>query len=132
MEVMTSHAFVLMGNHFHHLWSPCVSSEKSAFEAFAEVVSKELNEPTFIWEESVFSIDSFFQYRETYKYIYRNPVQAGLVACVEEYKYSTIQNVLGRDRVVIGLQDPFGLIFDQFRQLRWLNSPQNSFAVMSN
>jgi REP element-mobilizing transposase RayT len=122
-RILTIHAFVLMSNHFHFLWSPMESSQAAAFCEFSSEISKILNCDSPTWDKSIFPIESFYQYHQVYKYIYRNPVEAGLVYRVEDYRFSTLQHVLGNQKLLIGLQDPFGLIFNQFRMLEWLNTP---------
>jgi REP element-mobilizing transposase RayT len=130
-HILNTHAFVLMSNHCHHLWSP---SDASAIEAFGELAKEVLeivdcDKPT--WDDSISEIDSFYQFQQVYKYIYRNPVDGGLVRRVEDYRFSTIQSVLGNQPNISGLLDPFGLIFDQTRMLDWLNAPlsQNEMAA---
>jgi putative transposase len=122
-RILTTHAFVLMSNHFHFLWAPFESSKEEAFQEFSSEISKVLDCEPPDWDQSIFPVESFYQYHQVYKYIYRNPVDAGLVYRVEDYRFSTLQHVLGNQRLLIGLQDPFGLIFDQFRMLEWLNMP---------
>jgi putative transposase len=122
-RVCMTHALVLMRNHVHWLWSPADTfSPETCLSQLTEALAHLPEFRDLSWEENVFAIDSFYQYREVYKYIYRNPVEAGLVRRVEDYPFSTLQNVLGIKRVLIGVQDPFGLIFDQYRMLSWLNT----------
>jgi hypothetical protein len=124
-RIISTQAFVLMSNHFHHLWAPCESPPQEAFSELSKAVAETFNCKPPLWGDSNFSIDSFYQFQQVYKYIYRNPVEAGLVRHVEDYSFSTIQSVLGMQKNIAGLLDPFGLIFDQSRKLVWLNTPSS-------
>ena len=63
-------------------------------------------------------------YDHAYKYVYRNPVEAGLCERVQDYPYSTIQALMGRKMVEIPvLEDPrWGTWENRLQTLRWLNS----------
>jgi hypothetical protein len=115
-------AFLLMRNHFHLLWSPYSLNDGACrdklIDKFSEVFELKMNHGKIFYP-----ILSFPQYAQVYKYIYRNPVEAGVVMKVEDYAYSTLQIVLGNQPKLPGLEDPFGVIFDQHRMLQWLNSP---------
>src|ERR1700744_4903831 len=102
-RIVTTHAFVLMSNHFHALWAPNEAEQNDAFDQLTKGFGKIFECKTPKWEDSVFEIDSFYRFHEVYKYIYRNPVEAGLVRNVEDYPFSTIQNVLGVQRNIAGL-----------------------------
>jgi putative transposase len=54
-----------------------------------------------------------------YRYVYQNPVRAGIVRRCEEYPFSTIQNTLGRSAFAIPVHDKFG--FKDDFGLYWLN-----------
>lgn len=87
------HAFVLMGNHFHLL---CQTPEKNIDEVmhfFLRTSSNRIGEhhswTRYKW--SLIAAPSY--YYQVYRYIYQNPVRAGLVQKVEHWPYSTLRAV---------------------------------------
>lgn len=90
------HAFVLMSNHYHLL----VTTPKSNIDAVMQYIQRDVAKKA---NQNTSRINHFFGgpykwsivYEETYywnalKYILRNPVRAGMCACVCEYKYSSL------------------------------------------
>lgn len=70
---------------------------------------------------------SYAQYLNTYKYIYRNPVAAGLCHKVEDYSFSSLKNLLGRAGPMrLPVYDQLGLIQNAVQRLHWLNT-SNSY-----
>lgn len=61
------------------------------------------------------------QFLNTYKYIYRNPVEAGLCQNCEEYPYSSLRGLLGRSQPYSLVIDPLSLIQNPVKTLTWLN-----------
>jgi len=66
-------------------------------------------------------IRSDHYFMNSYKYIYRNPVEAGLCQGVEEYPYSTINGLLGSSPVYIPMIEDTLLFENTYRTLAWLN-----------
>lgn len=61
-------------------------------------------------------------YLHAYKYVYRNPVEAGLCKKVEEYKYSTLSGLVGESPLIIPVAEDETL-FSNFEQtINWLNT----------
>lgn len=60
-------------------------------------------------------------YKNAYKYIYRNPLDAGLCRTVEEYEYSSLRGLLGHSPLVVPVIDNMGLIHTPLKILDWLN-----------
>jgi hypothetical protein len=59
-----------------------------------------------------------------YKYIYRNPVRAGLCERVEDYPFSTISGLVGNSRLLFPVVEDT-LLFNptfQWSTLDWLNT----------
>ena len=75
---------------------------------------------------SVTICDNFIQYKETYRYIYRNPVVAGLATHPENYPYSTLPKLLGKSSLDFLLLDDLGIILNPSDGLIWLNQPTQS------
>ncbi|MGE0633363.1 MAG: transposase [Pseudobdellovibrionaceae bacterium] len=126
---LNTHAVVLMSNHYHWICSyepPCT---EEIFEEFHERVRVEyLNHSFFgnsIFESSpaAFPITSPVSLQSTLKYIYRNPVDAGLVFKAEDYSYSTLSFLLGKKKLPFECKDSFKIIFDPIRILSWINDP---------
>ena len=84
-------ALVMMDTHFHTLIGVCDNNENF----FNAELSKILGHDT---EDSVYCepISNLAQYINAYKYVYNNPVEAGLSLKVEAYPYSSIQILLGK------------------------------------
>lgn len=90
------HALVLMSNHFHLLASSTTGSLDRAMCYLLREVCREVNRRTsrinhlfggpYKWS----LINNTSYYLHCLKYIYRNPVAAGLVDCVQDYAFSSI------------------------------------------
>lgn len=85
------HGFVLMGNHFHLICHTPRSNIDQAMHSLlintANALSKKpLWEGRYKWT----LIDSQTHYYQVYRYIFQNPIRAGLVEKVQDYPYSTI------------------------------------------
>ncbi|MGE5086317.1 MAG: transposase [Bacillota bacterium] len=121
------HSFVLMSNHFHMLISTPEANLDKAMNYLMREVSKRISEKSgrinqvfggpYYW--SVIKNSVHYQY--AYKYVYRNPVHAGICNKVEEYKYSTLRGLMGMDYLYIPAYDNLGLIQNGCHQLDWLN-----------
>lgn len=60
-------------------------------------------------------------YLTLYRYVYRNPVEAGACEKVEQYEYSTLQHVLGNKRMEFPVFD-FPIVDGNWlKNLNWLN-----------
>lgn len=125
------HAFVLMSNHFHLLVSTPDANISEAMNYLLREISKELNRNSGRinqnWGGPHYKtlIESFHYFMNTYKYIHRNPVRAGLCAKVEDYPFSTLHGLCGQSRLVIPVEEDT-LLFDpnfNLQTLEWLNTP---------
>ncbi|HWU43756.1 MAG TPA: transposase [Bdellovibrio sp.] len=121
------HAFVLMNNHFHLLISTPEGNLDEAMNYLLREVSKRLGEYSgkinqvfggpYHWTV----IKNTIHYQHTYKYVYRNPIHAGLVKSVEDYSFSTLRGLLGIDYLYVPAYDNLHLIQNPHQQLQWLN-----------
>jgi putative transposase len=122
------HSFVLMSNHFHMIVSTPKgnlskgmnyfmgqSSRQIAFEAKrinqiygARFHSSVINNPRY--------------YLHAYKYVYRNPVEAGIVKDVCAYPYSTLHGLIGLRKLFIPVCYDNTLFEDFAGTLAWLNT----------
>ncbi len=122
------HAFVLMDNHFHLLIRTPEANIDEAMNYLLREVSKAIGRETgrinqifggpYHWT----TIKNSIHYQHVYKYIYQNPVQAGICLKVEDYRFSTIRGLLGKDRTIIPAVDNLCLVQDVYKQLQWLNT----------
>lgn len=93
---LTVHAFVLMDNHYHMI---VTTNEDHTLDkvmcVFQTSISRTVNHISgrtnhvFGGPYKGSLIKSEEHYFNIYKYVYRNPIQAGLVLDVKDYKYST-------------------------------------------
>lgn len=79
-------------------------------------------------------IKSNHYYSHAYKYIYRNPVEAGICNNVLDYKYSTLNQLLGKNKLFIPVEYD-EILFDEFdTTIKWLNEKpsQEHYLLIKN
>lgn len=123
------HAFVLMPNHFHMLTSTPQANISPGMQYLMNQTSREITRlsgrinQTFgnRHHKTLITTDHYFT--NCYKYVYRNPVKAGLCTRVEDYKYSTLNGLLGDSQLVVPVERDTLLFTPHFdeRTLSWLN-----------
>lgn len=133
------HAFVLMPNHFHLIISTPEDDLGVATQWLMSALTRRINLESkrcgrvFGWKYYRTIIDTSNYYDLVLKYVFRNPVKAGLCSSVSEYPYSTIRQNLGgiaegpkiHPYPLEGGLLPFGTTWDF---VDWLNRPfQNEF-----
>lgn len=90
------HAFVLMGNHFHLLCHTPKGNLDQAMHSFLRGTSvhitRRAGQENHLWggRYKWSLIDSQTHYYQVYRYIFQNPIRAGIVNKVENYPYSTL------------------------------------------
>ena len=95
------HSFVLMSNHYHLLLSTTEENIDKCIQYFQSELSRRLsmrNEMQALrfatrYKWSVVADPLYFQ--KVYRYVYQNPLRAGLVNEVEAYPWSTLSGRLG-------------------------------------
>jgi putative transposase len=122
-EDFTAHAFVLMGTHFHLLFSTHAPREHILAEELHRLLSDQCNQTWDALDIPLFCdpVQSAEYYKNAYKYVYRNPVEAGLCRRPEDYEFSTLRDVLGKSGRHPPVIDNMGLIHSPGRMLAWLN-----------
>lgn len=121
------HSFVLMTNHFHLLASTPEGNLSECMAYFMKATSSDLTlagnriNQTYGGRYFRSVIENDHHYLHAYKYIYRNPVKAGLCKNVEDYRYSTLHGLLGKSHLPIPVLDDKRLFEDVDRNLIWLN-----------
>lgn len=89
------HGFVLMGNHYHLLMSTPQDNLDKAICSFQSLVSRKIisihDSYKYRFETRYKSkiIKDLGYYSQVYRYIARNPVEAGLCKSIEKYPYSS-------------------------------------------
>lgn len=118
-------SFVLMTNHYHMLlYTPDGNLDRFMYEFNKRFALKIQTEARVI--NQIFGgrykwclIQSQQYLSNCYRYVYQNPVRAGLSYRCEDYPFSTIQSALARGEFSIPIHDKFG--FKDTYGLIWLN-----------
>jgi putative transposase len=121
------HSFVLMPNHFHMIATFPLANFGPAMNYFMRETSREISRAAgrenHLYGTRVYrsALSSFRYFTHAYKYVYRNPVEAGLAMRVEYYSFSTLQSLLGLKHGMTPLEEDTLLFDDVEFQLNWLN-----------
>lgn len=123
------YAFVLMNNHFHLIAQFPENNMSVAMNYFmretSRVISRDAGRINQTYGGRYFksAIMKPLYLEHVYKYVYRNPVSAGIVAKAEEYTFSTLQILLGKRSDVIPLTQSH-LLEDTLKSstLEWINA----------
>lgn len=120
-------AMVLMPNHVHLLVYNAQANLDQAMGYLLKETSKEIGRQSgrinHIFGNRFFSsvIRDALHLQTVYKYVYQNPVSAGLSPRVESYPYSSLRGILGQERFLGILRDPLGFPHSAESLLEWLN-----------
>jgi REP element-mobilizing transposase RayT len=124
------HAFVLMNNHFHLL----ISTPRANLDRIMNYVLRETSRQitkragrinqTFGGPYKWSIVRTDIQFGNAYKYVYRNPVEAGRTNRCEDYRFSTLKGILGFEKLVIPTFDDILLSNSgiDVEILDWLNA----------
>lgn len=118
-------SFVLMNNHYHLLlYTPEGNLDLFMYEfnkRFAIRLKNKTGRVNKIfggrYKWCLISSQSYFY--NCYRYVYQNPIRAGLVDRAERYEFSTLKNVLEHNNFIVPLHDSVG--FKDQRVLNWIN-----------
>lgn len=122
------HSFVLMSNHFHLIASGPPQILSSAIQFWLAQSSRQITKCTgrinHTWKARHFRrlLGTPHYFLNAYKYFYRNPVEAGLVKSVEDYRFSTLYGLLGFRQLIIPVEFDATLFSDVDGTLKWLNT----------
>lgn len=121
------HAFVLMKNHYHLIVRTPNANLSHFMCYFNRELSKEINRTTGRINQTFGNryyaslVKDPRYYLSLYKYVYRNPVEAGACEKVEQYMHSTLQHVLGNKKMEFPVFD-FPIVDGNWlKNLDWLN-----------
>jgi hypothetical protein len=126
-KYLKPHCCVLMSNHFHGLFEVpdiCYEMAECALRAEFQQVSRSTD---ILYQKEIFKMERipcFAGYRQVYKYIYRNPVEAGLCAKAEHYPFSSLSELIGYTKPIHFVSDSMGIITNPFQILNWLNDSE--------
>lgn len=133
-EDVVWHAGLLMSNHIHLLFSTQTYNEHSLVMDLENTLKQQLDTEKNLFQrplpcEPLYHLEHL---KAAYKYIYRNPVEAGMARKVEDYHFSSLYLLLNKDRPLLinPFNDPLQIIQNLPNRLRWLNS-QSPFAHYS-
>lgn len=113
-------SLVMMSTHLHLLISTFEKNENYFCEKLQTKIYKSI-----VSDNHCEPILNYSQYLNTYKYIYRNPVEAGICAKVQDYNYSSLYYLLGKGILHCQIYDHLDLIQNPMRVLKWLNQDVN-------
>ena len=127
------HAFVLMSNHFHALVTTPDENLDTAMLYFMRESAREIN-------KKLGSINSIFTepyqwslithrryYEHAIRYVYQNPLKAGIVSRVENYFFSTLSHLYSKRKLPFSISES---VFDRqgvmdlalWQKIHYLNS----------
>ncbi len=115
-------AYVMMDTHSHMLIRSLDGKENYFSEEILNALSPQNQDPEFL--EPICNTSQFLG---TYRYIYRNPVEAGLSRTCELYPYSTLHSLLGHSVPHLIAWDYMNAIQNPTRILQWLNGSEESY-----
>ncbi|MGZ3688691.1 MAG: transposase [Bdellovibrionota bacterium] len=137
------HAFVLMSNHLHLILSTPQEDLGKIMAHFSGSGTRTLNSVSghsghvfggrYKWS----LIDSSLYFGHALKYVYRNPVKAGICEKVEDYPYSSLHGLLGRAPLPFPIYYPSAGYWRRIpptteEMLGWLNKqhlPEHDLAI---
>lgn len=134
------HAFVLMPNHYHLLLTSPKYDISKVMHHLGIWITDSINQRAgrcgnvFGGRFHATLVNSGSYFACAFKYIYRNPVRAGISAKVEHYPYSTLSGMLGQSHLPFPLYFPksgLGIATvprDSVQLLTWLNTPSTKEA----
>lgn len=122
------HSFVLMSNHFHLLASTPEANVSECMHQFMKRTSHRLTlagnriNETFAGRHHKCIINNYHYFLNTYKYIYRNPVKAGICKKVEDYPFSTLRSLINPNEKRIEICTDTLFNDNPEKTLSWLNT----------
>jgi REP element-mobilizing transposase RayT len=122
-------AFVLMSNHYHLIVQAPEGNLSDAMRFFMAESGRDLRlhsariNRVFGTRFHRSLITSPHYYLHAYKYLYRNPVEAGMTKSVEDYPFSTLPGLLGKAKLDLPICDDanWESFESRVQTLKWLN-----------
>jgi REP element-mobilizing transposase RayT len=126
-------AFVLMNNHYHMIIETPLSNIHHIMNYFQREIAKSINRTTGrinhlfggSYKGTLISDERYFTH--VFRYVYSNPVRAGLCSRVQDWPFSTLNQFLDNsaDCFPIHPSEKFFAFKQQPELLNWLNTPYN-------
>lgn len=129
------HAFVLMINHYHLLISDLDNDLSGAMMYFNRETSRSISKSSDRINQTYGNrffrslIETERHYLCVYKYIYQNPIRAGLSLKAEEYPFSTLHSLTGKAHSIIPVESDNILFPNAEETLTWLNTTPHSKLI---
>ena len=121
-------AFVLMSNHFHLIIRAPEGNLSEAMQFFMSQTGRDLRENSHRinrcfggrFHRSLLTSHHYFNH--AYKYLYQNPVVAGIAKLPEDYPFSTLPGLLGRAKLDVPICDDISWesLDSRLATLKWL------------
>lgn len=131
------HAFVLMPNHFHLMISTPKEDLGVTMQRFMAQITRKINRSTnrsgrifgAKYYRSLINTEAYYDC--ALKYVYRNPVKAGLCFRVEDYPFSSFSGLFNPRDISFRLEPPQGHVElipygKPLEFLAWMNQPLTS------
>lgn len=121
------HAFVLMSNHFHLIASTPNANISQCMLQFMTNTSRRLTargnriNQTYGGRHFKCILQHQNYFLNAYKYLYRNPVEAGICERVEDYPYSTLQFFIDPQKKCFPIENDQFFKDSPTATLEWLN-----------
>ena len=122
------HSFVLMSNHYHMIIRTPRTNLDKFMNYFNRELSREISNRTGRINQQFGSryfatiIDDLAYYGHAYKYVYRNPIESQICSKVQDYKYSSLSFITGRQTYRFPIFDTYFDSIDSIEpNLNWLN-----------
>jgi putative transposase len=120
-------AFVTMSNHFHLIITASNANLSEFMKHFMKRTSDNIRAVRGIknhlygdrYYPSLINNQRYFQ--TVLKYVYQNPIRAGICESVLDYKYSTLPGFLGFEKMEIPTFDDYNFFDDLDGNLKWLD-----------
>ena len=96
-------SFVLMDNHYHLL----MKTPKGNIEQFMAEFHRHLENEHFSSAKWCL-IASTEYFSNCYRYVYQNPLRAGLVRVAEDYPFSTLRHIVKGEKFSVPVHDKYG------------------------
>ncbi len=130
------HSFVLMSNHFHLIASTPKANISDCMRQFMYRTSRRLTRKgnrinqTYSGRHYKCILQHHNYFLNAYKYNYRNPIAAGICTEAQNYKYSTLYNLVrGESLSMIPIIEDLTYLSDPVGTLKWVNTPINSKKI---
>jgi putative transposase len=134
------HAFTLMHNHFHLVASTAFANLGDVMNYFMREVSREVNRRAnrvnhiFGGSYKASLIDDISYYCNVIRYVYQNPIRAGICSSVDGYMFTTLSVIFGQTQTPLPI---YPSIFDYKNPLLnntdpallWINKVPNQIIM---